>query len=266
MFDPSTTEGLAACLLGLSLLLLAAYAAIRYRQMRYSLAQAPFYLLNLVYTRIIWRTRVRGRIEFPPGQGGLIVCNHVSSIDPSFVQLGLDRAAHWMVASEYALQPGMSWMFRVVGAIPVSRGGVDTAATKRAIRYATEGELVGIFPEGRINTTRRVLLPGRPGAALIALKARVPVVPAYIRGAPYDGTEYGCFLMSAKVDVRFGAPLDISEFYDREHDKDVLEELTRRIMRAIAALAGVNDFEPSLAGRFYKTERTAEEQAAARSA
>ena len=34
-------------------------------------------------------------------------------------------------------------------------------------------------------------MPGRPGAALIALKARVPVVPCYIHDAPYDGTMLG---------------------------------------------------------------------------
>ena len=52
-----------------------------------------------------------------------------------------------------------------------------------AIRYAQEGGLVGLFPEGRVNTTDELLLPGRPGAALIALRARVPVIPCYVQGA-----------------------------------------------------------------------------------
>jgi len=103
----------------------------------------------------------------------VIVCNHRSPLDPAYVQLALPRLAHWMVAREYSLQPGMSWLFRLLWAIPVNRGGVDTASTKAAIRFAQQGDLVGLFPEGRINDTPAVLLPGRPGAALIALRAGV---------------------------------------------------------------------------------------------
>jgi 1-acyl-sn-glycerol-3-phosphate acyltransferase len=118
-----------------------------------------------------------------------------------------------------------------------------------AIRYAQEGELVGILPEGRINRTERFLLPGRPGAALIALKARVPVIPCYIQGAPYDGTTLGCVFMPAKVTVRIGEPIDVSEFYGREDEREVLEQVTRRLLCAIAALAGQPDFQPELAGK-----------------
>ena len=94
------------------------------------------------------------------------------------------RITHWMVAREYCESWPLSWFFRTVEAILTGRGGVDTKAVKQAIRYASEGGLVGMLPEGRINTTDAFLLPGRPGAALVALKARVPVIPVYIEGAP----------------------------------------------------------------------------------
>ncbi len=119
-----------------------------------------------------------------------------------------------------------------------------------AIRYASSGGLVGIFPEGRINRTSELLLPGRSGAALIALKARVPVVPCFIEGSPYDGTALGALLMPAKVTLEIGRPLDFSEYYGRENEREVLELVTRRILMAIAALAGRPEHEPRLAGRF----------------
>ena len=109
-----------------------------------------------------------------------------------------------------------------------------------------------MFPEGRINTTDGILLPGRPGAALIALKARVPVIPCYIDGSPYDGTPYGALLMPANVRLRIGRPIDLSPYYDRGGDREVQEDLTRRFLKEIARLAGNPDFEPRLAGRFYK--------------
>ena len=70
-----------------------------------------------------------------------------------------------MVAKEYCEHPLFGWAFRILGSIPVNRSGVDTAATKLAVRYAKQGDLVGMFPEGRINISKSVLMPGRPGAA-----------------------------------------------------------------------------------------------------
>lgn len=228
---------------------------------QYTWAQLPFYPLLLFYGRIFWRTTVSGPLPIGDHQGAIIIANHRSSIDPAYIQLAPKRLVRWMIAREFCEMRGLRWLFRVMWAIPVNRGGVDTAATKAAIRFAEEGDLVGLFPEGRINTTSAVLLPGRPGAALIALKARVPVIPIYIHGAPYDGTTFGVFTMPARVHVEVGRPIDISAYYGRDHDKEVLEELTRRFLIEIARLAGVKDFEPQLAGRIYKPGASEEEAA-----
>jgi 1-acyl-sn-glycerol-3-phosphate acyltransferase len=217
--------------------------------------QATLYGVNYLLTRILWRTEIRGAMPIPPQQGAVIICNHRSSVDPSFIQLATgQRVTHWMVAREYCEHPLLAWFFRTTQAIPVGRGGIDIAATKMAIRYAEEGELVALFPEGRINAGRELLMPGRPGVALIALKARVPVVPCYCSGVPYDGTMLGALCMPARVRTAIGTPIDISAYYGREGEREVLEELTLRFLRAIACLAGQPDFEPGLAGRFYKSD------------
>jgi 1-acyl-sn-glycerol-3-phosphate acyltransferase len=225
-----------------------------YRRTRFTLAQFPWlYPFNFVLARVLWRAKVTGHLRISPEQGAVIVCNHIGPIDPSFIALATDRIVHWMVAKEYYYHPAMSWFFKTMQAIPVNRGGVDTASTKLAIRYASQGGLVGLFPEGRINDTNRLLLPGRPGAALIALRARVPVIPCFLSGAPNDGTSFGAFFTPAKVRLRIGEPIDISEFYGRESDKEVLAELTRRFLIAMARLAGVENYQPELAGRRWRT-------------
>jgi 1-acyl-sn-glycerol-3-phosphate acyltransferase len=224
------------------------------RRLPLSLAQSFWYGVNYFIARLVWRARVSGPLPIAPDRGAVIVCNHRSSLDPSFIEIATNRVVHWMVAKEYCAHWAMGWILRLAEVIPVNRGGVDTQATKAAIRYARSGGLVALFPEGRINTTAQRLLPGRPGAALIALKARVPVIPCYVHGSPYDGTPLGCLLMPAKVDVRIGQPMDLSEYYGREDEREVLEALTRRFLAAIATLAGDPDFQPKLAGRFYKAE------------
>jgi 1-acyl-sn-glycerol-3-phosphate acyltransferase len=158
-----------------------------------------------------------------------------------------------MVAREYCEAPVIGWLLREFQVIPVGRGGVDTAATKQAIRLAQEGELIGMFPEGRINLTDQVLLPGRPGAALVALKARVPIIPVFISGAPYDGTSLGPLFMRAHVRVKIGKPIELSTYYGREKEEGVTKELTKRLLLEMAKLAGHSEFEPQLAGRRWMT-------------
>jgi 1-acyl-sn-glycerol-3-phosphate acyltransferase len=252
MLSPFATNALAICvLLGLGVTV-ALWAAALLRRSPFSLAQSLLYGLDLALTRILWGAQVEGRLPVAPGRGAVVVCNHRSSIDPCFIAISTDRVVHWMIAREYWRNPILAWLFRTGESIPVGRGGTDTAATKSAIRLARRGEVVALFPEGRINTTDRVLLPGRPGAALIALAARVPVVPCYLSGSPYDGTYWGCLFMRARVRLRIGRPIDVSEFFGREGDRDVLEMLTKRLLGEIARLAGVPDYRPELAGRRYK--------------
>jgi 1-acyl-sn-glycerol-3-phosphate acyltransferase len=231
---------------------------IRYR-LRFS--EALLYALDVALTRFLWRTTVEGAIEVSPGQGAIFVSNHRSSIDPLYLQMLIPRAIHYLVAREYVESRFLGWPLRVGGAIPVNRAGIDTAAIKLAIRYAEAGEMVGIFPEGRINTTDEFMLPGRPGVALIALKARVPVIPCYIEGAPYGGHILSPFVTRAKVKVRIGKPIDLSEYYNREDEGGVLAEMTLRFMREIAKLAGVESFEPKIAGRRWKLDEGVEDSA-----
>ncbi|MHB8901590.1 MAG: lysophospholipid acyltransferase family protein [Thermoguttaceae bacterium] len=252
MLPPLATELLAWCVL-LGLGTAAGLAAGR------ALARSPLSMpqslligLNYVLVRVLWRGSVRGSLDLSPDRGAVIVSNHRAPVDPTFLYLSTNRIVHWMVAKEYCVLPILSWFFRTAQCIPVNRGGIDTKATKSAIRYAERGGLVGMFPEGRINKTRDVLLPGRPGAALIALRARVPIVPMYVEGSPFDGTVFGCLFMTAKTTLTIGKPMDLSAWYDRGTEREVQQAVTLQLLREIARLSGQEDFVPRLAGRNYR--------------
>lgn len=249
MLSPAGTELLGMLVLAGLALAAGSWITGLFRRTALPAPQAFFYGLNYVLGRILWRAKVDGVLDLASDQGAIIVSNHRCPADPSFLYLTTQRVVHWMVAKEYCVHPAMAWFFRLAESIPVSRGGIDTKATKMAIRYAESGGLVGMFPEGRINNTHELLMPGRPGAALIALRARVPVVPMYIEGSPYNGTIFGSLFMSAKVHLQIGKPVDLSDYYDRVDDRAVHREVTLRLLREIAALAGRPDYQPQVAGK-----------------
>jgi 1-acyl-sn-glycerol-3-phosphate acyltransferase len=217
----------------------------------YTPGEAPVFFVALVFSRILWRLRITP-LPVKPGDGAILVANHRSSVDPVFIQIVANRYVSWMVAREYFAWPGLGWLLRLARAIPTSRAGVDTQATRTAIRVASEGGLVGMLPEGRINVTGEFMLPARPGAVLVALKARVPIVPCYIDGAPWGGCILSPLLMPARVTARFGEPIDLSPHYDCAHDSKLVGELMLQVIAAIARLAGRDDFQPRLAGRKWR--------------
>lgn len=218
--------------------------------------QCVLWAIAYLLCKFLWRTRWLSRPKLPRGQGAIVVCNHRSSVDPFFVQSSTGRKIHWMVAREYCQHAAFGAFLRSCEVIPVGRGGIDTAATKLAIRLAQSGDIVGMLPEGRINMSEEFMLPVRPGAALVAIKAGVPVIPCYIHGAPYRRTVASPLFMSANVEVRFGEPLDPNDFGGDGHERQA-EHFTRAIVRAIAQLADKPYFEPQMAGRKWKP--TAEE-------
>jgi 1-acyl-sn-glycerol-3-phosphate acyltransferase len=149
--------------------------------------------------------------------GAVLVANHRCSIDPFFVQLIAGRRVHWMVAGEYFKTPLIGGLLRAFEAIPTNRGGIDTKAIKRAIAMASSGRFVGMFPEGRINRTQSPLLSIRPGAATVALRAGVPLVPIWIEGAPVGPSVLSPLLKPAKVRVVVGPPDDWGLQMARRH-------------------------------------------------
>jgi 1-acyl-sn-glycerol-3-phosphate acyltransferase len=127
---------------------------------------------------------------------------------------------------------------RLLGCIAVRRDGHDVAATRGALRALEQGRVVPIFPEGKIlATSGRELGPGRPGTAFIALKARMPVIPAYISGTPLSDDPFVSLRRPSRSRVVYGPPIEIDfgSFPD-PGDKAAITEVTHRLMGAIEAL------------------------------
>jgi 1-acyl-sn-glycerol-3-phosphate acyltransferase len=177
--------------------------------------------------RTLWRARVFGTENLPPTGPLIVACNHVSYLDPPLLGCLCPRRIRYMAKKELFAIPVLGEVIRALGAYEVDRQGSATSAIKRSLRVLEAGGVVGIFPEGTRNPTGAI--QPQTGVALLASLARVPVVPACIRGTDRA-------LRLARVDVAFGAPLALPA--GRKATRDDLAKFTAEIMKAIEVLAG----------------------------
>ena len=207
------------------------------RKTEYTWPQFVMWVLAGCLTRFLWRATYVNSMPGEVNSGAVIVSNHHSGVDPFFLQVCCKRPIRWMVAKEYCEHRVFGWMLRLCEVISVNRGGIDTAATKTAIRHVEQGGLLGMFPEGRLNMTEEFMLPVRPGAVMVALRAGKPLLPCYIEGSPTRGTAISSFLMRARVKVSFGELIDVAEYKDVQQKEELAREIMTRLLREIARLA-----------------------------
>lgn len=206
--------------------------------------------VNQLYLGLGFHWRANRRCPFPLDGPAIVVANHCSPVDPQIVWKGGGcsgrrlRYIQFLTAKEYFDVPVVGWICRTVEAIPVSRQGNDTGPVRAALRQLEQGAWIGVFPEGRINRHRDTLLPGDTGVAWLALKADVPVYPAFIHNAPRGQTMVQSFFHFQRVTVSYGDAIDLSAYRSRRKSADVLQEVTDLLMSRLAELGDVQ-YQPA---------------------
>ena len=140
--------------------------------------------------------------ERVPRTGGLVLAlNHFSWLDPPAFGAACPRNIRYMAKIELHQVPGIGQLIRGFGAFSVRRGESDRDAVRLMRRCVQEGDVLGIFAEG---TRQKSGVPGdvQPGAAMVGLQERVPIVPAAIHGSQF--WKLGNF---EPVSVAWGRPL-----------------------------------------------------------
>ena len=142
-----------------------------------------FIVWLLVHT--VYRLKVVGDENIPEEGPAVIVANHVSFADALIIMAGSRRPIRFVMDHHIFRWPILSFVFRNSRAIPIAPAKEDPAMMERAfdeVAAALEaGELVGLFPEGRI-TDNGELYPFRPGIRRIVERTPAPVVPMALRG------------------------------------------------------------------------------------
>lgn len=178
--------------------------------------------------RVLRRWEVHGAENLPLTGGIVIISNHVSYWDPVVIGCAIRRRIFFMAKAQLFRIPVFSTIITALGAFPVRREGADREAIRTALEHLARERVVGIFPEGTRSKTD-TLLKANNGAALVALKGQVPILPVAVIGTR------GVF---GKVRVRFGQPLYFPEFAGTKPRKETLDQVSSRVMNELNLLLG----------------------------
>lgn len=134
------------------------------------------------YLRFVHRLRYVGGDPVPMEGPVIVVSNHESYQDPLIISLGVRRWLRWMAWDALFRIPILAAWLRLVGAFPVSFRSSYRGSYRQAAALLDIDEAVGIFFEGGITRTGDLGVP-HPGAARLAVRSRIPVVPVAVTGA-----------------------------------------------------------------------------------
>jgi 1-acyl-sn-glycerol-3-phosphate acyltransferase len=157
-------------------------------------------------SRALWRVRVRGLENVPEG-GCVLAPSHRSMMDIPFIAWVTPRRIRYMGKAPLFRIPVLGWLFGVLGGFPVERDGSDRKAVREAMAMLTDGDPLLVYPEGTRQHGPKIQ-PLEPGAAYLALRTGVPIVPVGIAGSEEILRSHGRkFPRFARVAMVVGEPL-----------------------------------------------------------
>lgn len=187
------------------------------------------------------RVRAEGREQIPHGVC-IFVANHTSNADPPAVVAQIPRRVALLAKKEVFRVPILAQALRLGSFVPVDRSNREAAiaSVERAIAHLERGISYLIFPEGTRSPDGR-LRGFKKGPFVMAIRARVPIVPISVAGAHRVMGKGSWVLRPGLIRVRFHPPVDAGAY-----SLDRKEELIARVHAAVAA--GLPDDQKPSAG------------------
>ncbi len=164
------------------------------------------YLLVFPVYRLLFRGRTAGNANVPRDGALVVVANHGSHLDPPLLGHALGRPVAFMAKAELFRVPILGPLIRACGAYPVARGASDREAIRTATDRLEEGWATGVFLDGTRQRDGRVNRP-QPGAALLAARAGVPLLPVAIVNSHRALGPDGSPMRLVPVHIRIGTPI-----------------------------------------------------------
>lgn len=199
----------------------------------YKLSRLIFFLLLKILTRL----EIRGRENILKVKGAIYAVNHASYIDPAIAGAAVKRPIYFLARKTLFNNKIFNWWGTRVNAVPFNREAPDTAGLKNIISLLKNGEIVLLFPEGTRTSDGKLQHP-HLGIGLIAVKAAVPVIPAYIKGSFDVLPRHGKFIKLKKAKITIGNPIYLDKWLNKpQTERSDYEEIAEFVMEKIKKLS-----------------------------
>ena len=169
--------------------------------------------------RLLFPTKVINKERMETSGPIVVVCNHMSFVDPIMIFGYSPRDVIFLGKKELFENKFLGWALRLLRVIPVDRGHSDVDAIKKILKALKSGEAVGIFPEGK-RCEEGNLGEFQTGAAMIALKGGADIqVMAYSRKLK----------LFRRTKLIVGPTIDLSGYSGKRTDHNAVAEVTEEI-------------------------------------
>ncbi len=146
-------------------------------------------------------------LNLPAAGGVLLASNHVSGLDPLLLIAASPRPLRFLIAREEYDRWWLRWLFRRIGCIPVERTRNPRAALVAAREALERGEVVALFPHGRIHLDHHPPTPLKRGIVLLARITGAPILPVRVEGVRGQGRTVPAVFMPSRARVHGFPPL-----------------------------------------------------------
>ena len=159
-------------------------------------------MAGLVYWFLTRYHRLNTQLLALPEKGGaVVVANHVSGLDPLILIACSPRPLRFLIAREQYNRMGLTWLFRMAGCIPVERDKRPEVALREAMRAINAGDVVALFPHGKIHLDTDPPVKIKGGAIKLAEVTGCEIFPVRIDGVRAQGHVFLPILLPGKVQV-----------------------------------------------------------------
>lgn len=177
---------------------------------------------------------VVGKDRLIEDRGALIVCNHVSFLDPPLVGIAHDNGVYFL-ARKTLFKGFAAWLFPRWNSIPIDQENADMSSLKNIIKLLKSGERVVMFPEGERSWDGK-MLEAKAGVGLIIAKSKTPVIPARLFGAHEALPRGASFWKRRQVTLVVGEPIEFSKKEMKAKGREAYQEIADKVISEIAAI------------------------------